>query len=289
LLNYHDAHLEFPVGTIFEDGSIRAGANTSILPYLELQTLYALYDPNISWRDARHREIAATPIPTLDCPSTSEENPKTWEPLVGIIDITTFGTTDYGFSKGPNDAYCLRSPLDPSPGAMPTEQRGMFDVNWHVSMKRITDGSSNTFAMGEASGSDHWHVCRGAGCDTAVADSSGEVPSAWMGWIIPEPNNTAAKNAGLLVAGTYGCTADPMNKFPVTDTFVELTALYFPPGCPASWDGGSHSVSNFRSDHPGGCNFLYADSSVHYLSDGIDDLTYRAMSTIQGEEVVAGP
>ena len=46
---------------------------------------------------------------------------------------------DYAFSKGPRAALCL----DGVGG-------GMFDVNSRVRAAEVTDGLSNTFAMGEA-------------------------------------------------------------------------------------------------------------------------------------------
>jgi prepilin-type processing-associated H-X9-DG protein len=52
---------------------------------------------------------------------------------------------------------------------------------------------------------------------------------------------------------------------------------------------GEHVANGFRSDHPGGCNFLYADGSVHFLEEGIDMLLYQNMSTMMGGEVVELP
>jgi prepilin-type processing-associated H-X9-DG protein len=50
-------------------------------------------------------------------------------------------------------------------------------------------------------------------------------------------------------------------------------------------NGGRHSTANFRSDHPGGGQFLFADGSARYIADSIDMATYRAQSTIAGDEV----
>jgi prepilin-type processing-associated H-X9-DG protein len=50
---------------------------------------------------------------------------------------------------------------------------------------------------------------------------------------------------------------------------------------------GLHSVSNFRSDHPGGCNFLMADGSVTFLREDIDMMSYQARSTIAGEDIAS--
>ena len=45
----------------------------------------------------------------------------------------------------------------------------------------------------------------------------------------------------------------------------------------------------FRSMHPGGLQFAYADGSVHFVSNGIDLGLYRALATIQGGEAVSPP
>jgi prepilin-type processing-associated H-X9-DG protein len=46
---------------------------------------------------------------------------------------------------------------------------------------------------------------------------------------------------------------------------------------------------SFRSRHPGGLNFAYADGSVHFIKDNIDLGIYRAMATINGRESVSAP
>jgi prepilin-type N-terminal cleavage/methylation domain-containing protein/prepilin-type processing-associated H-X9-DG protein len=46
---------------------------------------------------------------------------------------------------------------------------------------------------------------------------------------------------------------------------------------------------SFRSRHAGGLQFAFADGSVHFVPDSIDLATYRALSTIQGAEIVSSP
>jgi prepilin-type N-terminal cleavage/methylation domain-containing protein/prepilin-type processing-associated H-X9-DG protein len=46
---------------------------------------------------------------------------------------------------------------------------------------------------------------------------------------------------------------------------------------------------SFRSRHPGGLQFAYADGSVHFISNGIELSTYRALATINGGEIVSTP
>ena len=44
--------------------------------------------------------------------------------------------------------------------------------------------------------------------------------------------------------------------------------------------------AGFSSFHPGGCHFVFADGSVHFVSESIDSLSLAALSTRAGEEVV---
>ena len=46
------------------------------------------------------------------------------------------------------------------------------------------------------------------------------------------------------------------------------------------WRVGPHSTANFRSDHPGGVQFLFADGSVHFLAETIDMQAYGYLSSI---------
>lgn len=292
LHNYHSASEAFPMGSEVDvaELDVFAGAVTRILPHLEQSTVTSIYDFDRYWED-QTAQVTATPIPVFDCPSSPGENPMVHPILKGIVDNDTYGTSDYAMSKGVSDAICVQTAFQGGgPGPIPTELRGVFGFNWQVAVGQITDGSSNTFAMGEAATSPNWPVCHLAGCTEVTPDGSGEVPTAWMGWIVPEPNNTLAFAGGLIVTSMYGCTMEPMNKYPVTDTFLQIAEL-FSPGrpCKSSAENGHSSVSNFRSDHPSGCNFLFADGSVHFMTDSIDLITYRALSTVQGEEVVSLP
>jgi len=44
-------------------------------------------------------------------------------------------------------------------------------------------------------------------------------------------------------------------------------------------------LSTFRSDHPGGANFAFADGSMHWVSDTIDVLVLDALATRAGKEI----
>ncbi|MEZ5941220.1 MAG: DUF1559 domain-containing protein [Planctomycetaceae bacterium] len=49
------------------------------------------------------------------------------------------------------------------------------------------------------------------------------------------------------------------------------------------------NTQSFRSEHTGGLHFAFADGSVHFISESIDLKVYRALATIQGNEVAVLP
>jgi prepilin-type processing-associated H-X9-DG protein len=54
---------------------------------------------------------------------------------------------------------------------------------------------------------------------------------------------------------------------------------------PLNWQ----NTWSFRSRHPGGLNFAYADASVHFVNDSLTLSVYRAMATIRGGETTQAP
>jgi prepilin-type processing-associated H-X9-DG protein len=182
-------------------------------------------------------------------------------------------------------------------GTIPPSQQGMFNIAWGASIRQITDGTSRTIALGDASSDPRWKVCHLTKCTEAdlVPNRLGNLPTAEVGWIVGEPNSTKFFKALGPKGSIYGCTVEPMNKYPVTDTFMYFVQYVadiaaFRNGvadhyCKPSYEGGSHAASNYRSDHPGGCNFVMADGSVTFVDEGIELAVYRARSTISGDEV----
>ena len=81
--------------------------------------------------------------------------------------------------------------------------------------------------------------------------------------------------------------ADPENSFNV-DRLVNnnATPIGGPPGC--TWDivncGANEETFSF---HPGGANVVLCDGSVHFLTESINSVSFRALMTARGGEVVS--
>jgi prepilin-type processing-associated H-X9-DG protein len=268
--------------------------------------------------------VPATVIPVFKCPSSGLENPHV-DLLLGTAveydgppewrnkPIDLYGVTEYAVCKGKNDSFCVALGAGgtrdvPNPGNIRRDLRGVFDAQFGAKISQIIDGTSKTIAAGDASGDPAWKVCggpgNGAGCTNLEAGPDGEIPTAWIPWIVGEPSSTGFFSVLGPKCSIYGCTLEPMNKYPVTHTYAEVgeyvkdsmestsksidafTCQTTTVDANGVLDSrGPHAISNFRSNHPGGCNFLMADGSATFLTDGIDMVSYQALSTIAGEDV----
>lgn len=102
-------------------------------------------------------------------------------------------------------------------------------------MLQITDGTSNTFMIGE------------------------DLPALNTHCSWPYANNAVGTCAIPPNSGLGDPTWDPK----------DFTRTY-----------------SFRSRHPGGLQFAFADGSVHFIHQSIALSVYRALATIQGGEVI---
>ena len=134
---HEGAHGHFPSGVVSTDDNFQSGMHSGLvflLPFLEEASLFDTYDQSQSWASEVNLPVGNTRLQVLSCPSNQSEVPQQ-----GRISAAA---TDYSFSKGPL-AYLCNKPTG----------RGMFDVNSRVRTVHISDGTSKTFALGEAASS----------------------------------------------------------------------------------------------------------------------------------------
>jgi len=126
-----------------------------------------------------------------------------------------------------------------------------------VTFAGITDGTSNTLMVGEMSFS-----LKDCPCFNG-----------------PNPTTT--------ICGGLTAWANGYNGASYGDSLFSFNSV-----SPGSAGGGPYDLyyrmSLFRSNHPGGCNFAFADGSVHFLANGMSLTTYQALSTRNGGEVISG-
>ena len=326
LHNYHDSIKTFPPAGVFTApvglDRIWQSPHAMLLPYFEEAGLAGLYDTKRSWMQQRP-DVVATAIPIFVCPSNSGDNPYLDKHLSQIFiaggvgnNYKEMGTTTYVFCKGVTDAWCiLNNGAPPGPPLVPISERGMFDFQWCVNARRIVDGLSNTIAMGEGAYGPNWPVCNAKPTDlvwttanpptlndtrtyVAPIDPQGQIRLAWQAWDCAGPSYKGIQAiAGFYWGSLQACTLEPMNKWPATHSMADegnlqnckKSQISAPGTKGATTTGGPHLTPNFRSDHSGGCNFLFADGSVHFMDETIDMLLYQQLSTCMGNEIAEPP
>ena len=83
---------------------------------------------------------------------------------------------------------------------------------------------------------------------------------------------------GASTGGNYAGTAVALNTIPVIGNQYPFAGA----STPIDPTAAGNFTSNFRTDHPGGCNFVYADGHVGTVNDGIDLAVYQGLSTKAG-------
>jgi prepilin-type processing-associated H-X9-DG protein len=177
-------------------------------------------------------------------------------------------TTPWGSNSGTEDIHTL----DGIFVAKVVHQRVVFQsgtFSWSggltsgVTMTGISDGTSNTIAIGEAEG-DITEV----GTAGIVRENNASTFGRKDHWAIGS-DDVDTSNQGDM-SEFLGSTAVPINmRKPAVGTT----------------DFAAYELS-YGSRHSGGANFLLADGSVRFIRDGINLVTFSAMGTRNGGEVV---
>jgi len=189
-----------------------------------------------------------------------------------------------------------------------------------VTLAAITDGTSNTIAFGEGLVGDYTKNSnyRGNGMSTSSDPTGGIVP-------VTMPGNNSESNPAAVLQALQACNAfwqSPALRtcsgytaccmvgvkqydgqlwalgergYTLFNTIVPPNSQQYPwRNCRLSVGGACLSCApegssfvNASSFHPGGCNFAFADGSVRFIKDSVNMLTYQALGTRNGGEVVS--
>jgi prepilin-type processing-associated H-X9-DG protein len=159
-------------------------------------------------------------------------------------------------------------------------------TNGTFTLTDITDGTSNTFAVGEAAGASNRFPIRNLnGPGTATDPFTGRPALLEQSWGATGFSDAAHPwYSGVLCVTAQRGTApafddEPLNRSPGTPLIFGND----PSGVNVT---GRDFVSGFRSVHPGGGNFVLCDGSVRFVRETLSATTYRALSTAAGGEVV---
>jgi prepilin-type N-terminal cleavage/methylation domain-containing protein len=300
LHGYQDTTGRFPGGVIvtgqtdlLDDG--HATGFTYLLPHLEQANLQNLYRFDRPWHDAANYTAVGTRVKLFYCPANRSEGGMDLAPIAAQWAATLppfVSGVDYAFCKGSNAGLSI------DPSRVPPAARGPFGVavregntvtQGTIRILDISDGTSNTFAIGEAAGGTPRYPIRNLDDPTqpAIDPITGQRALMEQSWGATGFTDRAHPwyASVLAVTAQFGLPPDPrdepMNRTPGTPTVLGMDSSGFN-------QSGRDMVSGFRSLHVGGCLFVYCDGSVHFIRETIQPATYRALSTYAGGEVVPG-
>jgi prepilin-type N-terminal cleavage/methylation domain-containing protein/prepilin-type processing-associated H-X9-DG protein len=260
-----------------------------ILPYMEQGAGYNAYNfiwPSNTWpiyANAAPNATAGTQlIASYICPSDQPALPA--DPSAHY---DAFSQGSYGMNRGriENLAYWWVNNAN-----VPTQfistcgyggGDGMFMSESVVRVSEVTDGTSNTFLFGE------------------MSRFPNEPPSTWMysnlagAWYDGAWNTVGT--GGRVTGGAFVIPA--LNSPPdTTPDSAIMNACFNGVNYPPDWLANSQIPGGpcnklgqwaFRSFHPGGANFAFADGSVKFVKNSINLVTYRALGTRNLGEVIS--
>jgi prepilin-type N-terminal cleavage/methylation domain-containing protein/prepilin-type processing-associated H-X9-DG protein len=285
--NYHDSEAHLPPAiqphTSTDFPGLPAyfwswGVLAELTPYLEqtnvyntMNLKYPLYiiDSTGNFVISPPNKFAAeTTVKLFLCPSDKQQA------VSSGYGVEDFGPTNY--------AACTGTGLN---GGSPYATDGIFYANSKTRLTDILDGTSNTIMMSES--------ILGDGTESAVGPPPGDPRTVYAFLGTPPLSDSACESAYLWnfenrrgfqwVSGEYRCTSYnhyyPPNasQYDCHTYSLDPSILYTSLGWRAA-----------RSRHPGGVNAVLGDGSVHFVTDSIDQVTWRALSTRAGGEII-GP
>ncbi len=268
LQNYHDTMGFFP--GVRDSYPLAFSAHAHLLPFMEQDNLYRLIDFTgargaTSTYKGVNAQAAETPVPIFSCPSDQGSV----SGGMGAVPGVTFGGTNYVSCVGTGASSSGVVNGDYVTGD------GVFLLTYHVAIKDITDGLSNTAAFSES--------LYGNGLP-AQSPGSPPVDPALLATDINgsamDPSTCAAtttvtgQRGDRWINGGYLSTA--YNHFTTPNSTT--------PDCLNT--ANNYGLKTARSRHPGGVNLLLCDGSVHFVTNGINLKTWQALATRAGGEVI---
>jgi prepilin-type N-terminal cleavage/methylation domain-containing protein/prepilin-type processing-associated H-X9-DG protein len=278
LHNYHDAVGTFPPGYVSAvDPNVTDACNqdvvkkngvdlgpgwawgSMILPQMEQQPLFNSINFSLSVAYPDNNTCSTTLVNSYLCPSDSGPSvvPVLADPSDPASTVDSVARGNYVGMFGLGE-ICAASGAQSKPNIGSNGiAAGIFYRNSRTDVAAITDGTSQTIAIGERSHN-----------------------LSYVTWTARSINGWLGKTS-FIEGGTDQFNASPEECW---------TQVLGPAGLedgPRTPNDPQAHVEDYWSRHPGGVNFLFADGSVKSLNSGINPLVFRALATRASGAVIS--
>jgi len=260
VVHHHDAHGRFPPAFVNNGPygtlgfSFTHGWAAFILPFIEEEKLSNLYNWDFPLYERENTSVVSRHLKVFQCPSTPE--PDRYQTFGPFMQYKTKGACgDYTIPLGVDEGLAKAGWVD-----QVADYRGAlthvpvpspFVTTFNATPTRIRDiedGASKTILLSEVAGRPKRWLARRSGKDQ---DLDGGVWNHFKGGIVLQ---------GKTADGTANLGRCPMN---------------------------CTNDREIYSFHPGGANVVFADGSVHFLSESIDIRILARLITRAGGELVS--
>jgi prepilin-type N-terminal cleavage/methylation domain-containing protein/prepilin-type processing-associated H-X9-DG protein len=324
-MNYESASGTFPMTTIlipcpngtpgskidFTCGGFQSSwsAFARSAPFLEQGNFYASINFNLTYSDPTNTTVSNTPLSFLFCPSDPGSHIDD-----GSLGNTLTATTSYGTCDGDWYVFSINWTTPPSLGP---QNKTMFGPNYSRTIAGVTDGLSNTLMASEG----YIGHAQMRSCMNSPAVPSDASVGTWSPTNVPAPgpNSTAAlialnnscgtasskikaggpightrwANGGVYYSGFTTAMPPNMNVSAIS-RFTGPPSTLTGRNVPMDWDsvdendgGPTYMSLSASSYHPGGVNSLFGDGSVRFIKNSVNPVTWRALGSVAGGEVIS--
>jgi len=291
LANYESAISAFPPSKIWpgagigNNGGVNGTLNTTgfalLLPYIEQTALANAYNygqassewavsgnTNLMGRAAVNSTVVGTLVPIFACPSDVQPETITDVPITYFFRLNA-RRSNYVFCVGLWMEYYNPSAWGGSLPGFVQSTRSMFIADVSTRIVDVTDGLSNTAAIGESPQvhmASHYGPYWGSGVLTST-DGAAYPP--------PPLSSQMAANVGL---------------GPEWRDYTTMLPNAAPNAAQCGGPCGGMKLPyayTMGSKHAGGMNMLFGDGSVRYIKNSISGPTWWAINTIGSGEIIS--
>lgn len=290
---YHEVHSVFPPayigdpfatgtagGVTYPDGNANGPAGFAwgamLLPQLDQQTLYDSFDFRLPFWTGTNAALAMTKVPAFLCPSATGGSDgfavdryagDAWNPTLSATPYSpaiSVAHSHYVTNAGVHQPWGRETnftdfsiaEIVPQNNNELAKVDGPFYRNGRVNVVSVSDGLSHTVFIGEHS--------------SILSDKTWVGVAPWSATCPKPPFPSACNSGGALVGAHSG-----------PDTHDRPQVIIHAPNNPFG------HTDEMYSQHGDGCNILFGDGSVRFVSEYINPFTWVALSTRNGREVVA--
>ena len=288
LHNYHSAYKHFPAAM---SGNATNGFRLSgwivLTPFFEGHNYWRTVSSSSSFGGVAYPPMGPSPqdesfppwrteFTTLRCPSDpSYSDSRQWE-----RPLKTLAKVNYAFSVGDrvSDLYACQS-ID--------EIRGAFAPHQITKFRDLTDGLSYTLCLAEIATANGRRLQGqySVGHPNDLADNPGKCFETRDS----ERLRFYDSKQKLSKRGRGGAFADGSGGLSLVNTVLPPNA----PSCAIETSEPLSGIFSAGSYHPGGCNVMLADGSIHFVSETVDcgnrhAPSPRRMLTMSGDPIPSG-